>query len=432
MGTLHTRNGIGQTVSETYLRRLPHLRELVFTDCGIRLLKVGRYEAASDCFLRALELNVESVEYRSNFAAAKFCAGNAAAAVEQYLEVEARSPLDCETAADLGMAYMQLGEIDAAMERFEQALALDPLSAEAHLGVAFIHLLRGEFTEGWQHYEWRLRLKDRNYKDYGVPQWRGQAVLGDRILIHAEQGLGDTLQFLRYIPLVAERGAKVVLLVQQELESILGNVSGANEICGPTKSFDPVSWHCPLLSLPLAFGTQLATIPPVLSYLSRSDAVLQRWKNETKQFSGLRIGVSWTGNPKHRMDRFRSIPQQILLPPLLQVEGVSLFSLQKGARCEASSKLHDPGWSENLIDTVAGIESVDLVITVDTMIAHLAGTMGKPVWILLPFISDFRWMHYCETSPWYPNARLFRQPTPGDWQSVASNVVSALREITRL
>jgi Tfp pilus assembly protein PilF len=465
MENLPDRNGIARFVSGAYLSRLPQFKERALIDYGERLLKRGFYRAAGDCFSRALDLNPRSIECHCNLAAAEFCSGNPAAAVEHYIESAVHAPLDCETAANLGKAYLQLGEIDKAIGSLEQALELDPQSAdaqfgmavvrlqqgefdvamghfkqalelapqsaEAHLGVAAILLSKGEFAEGWQHYEWRLRLKNWPQRHFGAPRWAGQAVPGDRVLIHAEQGLGDTLQFLRYIPLVAARGSTVVLQVQKELVSILGDVRGASEICGPKELFGPVSWHCPLLSMPLTFGTQPGTIPPVLSYLSRSETVLRRWKDETKQFSGLRVGLCWAGDPKHRLDRFRSVSPQTLLLPLSQVEGVSLFSLQKGVRGEAPAKLHNPGWSENLTDTIAAIESLDLVITVDTMIAHLAGTMGKPVWILLSFVPDFRWMLDRETSPWYPTARLFRQPKPGDWTSVAANVADALRAMTR-
>src|SRR5262249_49093564 len=257
---------------------------------------------------------------------------------------------------------------------------------------------------------------------------------GERILLHSEQGLGDTLQFVRYVPLVAEHGGTVILEVPGELRRLLFDIDGASEIVvrgNPLPHFDR---HCPLLSLPLAFHTDLKTIPAQVPYLQADQSAIQAFSHKLVH-NGLRVGLVWAGNPIHTRDPQRSIPVA-QLASLTEIPGIRFYSLQKGS---AASQLQDLPRSVNLTDfgpeladftdTAALLSSLDLLISVDTATAHLAGALGLPVWILLTHSPDWRWLLDRPDSPWYSTARLFRQPAPGDWSSVIAEIAAELRKL---
>jgi hypothetical protein len=257
---------------------------------------------------------------------------------------------------------------------------------------------------------------------------------GSRILLYAEQGLGDSLQFVRYVPLVAARGGKVVLEVPLRFHSLLAHTPGVGEVIRHGEALPEVDWQCPLMSLPRAFGTDLGTIPSEIPYIYPDPSQVEAWR-EQLPVNSLRIGLVWGGSPLHPHDALRSIPLG-LLAPLTSVEGTTFYSLQMGRPIEQMKQLGDrvhlvdlQNEQKDFADTAAIVASLDLVISIDTSVAHLAGALGKPVWILLCKSADWRWLLERDDSPWYPTARLFRQSTLGNWQDVVTRVKGELREI---
>jgi hypothetical protein len=258
--------------------------------------------------------------------------------------------------------------------------------------------------------------------------------LEDRILLlHTEQGLGDAIQFIRYLPLVAQRGGRIIIECQAELQRLFQTMDERWQIVVRGQPLPAFDLHCPLLSLPRVFGTDLANVPNIVPYLHADAQDVRRWQHRLAGHSpNVKVGLAWAGSPTHKNDRNRSM-KLATLAPLGQLSGVCLFSLQKGAAA-AEAKTPPDGmkmidWTDELYDfadTAALIANLDLVIAVDTAVVHLSGAMGKPVWTLLPFVPDWRWLLQREDSPWYPSMRLFRQPRIGDWDSVITRVVDAL------
>jgi Flp pilus assembly protein TadD len=334
-----------------------------------------------------------------------------------------------------------LGRLDAALAGNARALALAPDLAEAHLNQAMIHLLRGDFEQGLPEFEWRWRDAQLAgaRRDFAAPQWQGDTdPAGRTVLVHAEQGLGDTLQFARYAPLLAARGARVVLEVQPPLRDLLRTLPGGAEVIARGDALPDVDLHCPLLSLPLAFGTRLESIPAPVGYLQAEPARVARWQARLGPAPGPRIGLVWSGNPDHNNDRNRSLPLAALRP--LFRPGMEFVSLQPQVRAGDQEEMrsgppalrHFGDELQDFADTAALASLVDLVIAVDTAGAHLAGALGRPLWLLLPWLPDWRWLLDRDDSPWYPTARLFRQPRAGDWASVIATVARSLAALPAL
>jgi tetratricopeptide (TPR) repeat protein len=394
------------------------------------------FESAAGLLRRAIALKPTLAEAHSNLGGNLWRQGDLTGAIESCRQAITLNPALPEAHSNLGHALSDCGEVDAAMASYHRALQLQPKSPKFQHYIAITHLLRGEFAEGWKLYEnrWQTKALIRSRRDFTQPLWQGQPLAGERILLHAEQGLGDTLQFVRYVPLVAERGGTVILEVPAELRRLLSNISGATEVITRGDCLPDFSWHCPLLSLPLAFGTHAATIPANVPYLKSDPLAAQPWL-QSGSSSALRVGLVWAGNPIHTRDPQRSISLS-QFAPLAQIAGVSFFSLQKGTpaaqRCGSpfGSSLNDAApFLFDFTDTAALISTLDLLISVDTAAAHLAGALGKPVWILLTHTPDWRWLLDRNDSPWYPTARLFRQPAPGDWSSVIARVAEELRQL---
>ena len=350
-------------------------------------------------------------------------------------------------ASNRGNSLLDLGKAQEALRAHQTAVEKDPTNAGAHYNLALTQLRLGDWKRGWLGYEarWSFREVHRSPRRFDQPRWQGEALDGQRVLLHAEQGLGDTIQFCRYATLVAARGGIPVLQVRAPLERLLRSLSavraGEAEIAVPGTPGEPPEFHleCPLMSLPAVFGTTVETVPWPGAYLGADPSSI---REKRRQFPcleerGLRVGLAWAGNPRYRADHQRSTRLETLLP-LLRAVDVTWISLQKGQAAEqlarlpkdvavldGSSKEHD------LAETAALAATLDLVITTDTCIAHLAGAMGKPVWILLPHLADWRWMQQTRTTPWYPTARLFRQAKPGDWAGPLEPVSEELRWFAR-
>jgi tetratricopeptide (TPR) repeat protein len=342
----------------------------------------------------------------------------------------------------LGNILCNLGRASEAVASYRTALRLQPETLEWRTSLGLALLLAGQFEEGWKEFEWRWRTQRRARLGYdlSVPSWKGEPI-GDRvILLIADEGNGDTLQFCRYVPQIAARAGRTVLAVQRSLARLLSRLPGVSEIISLGDRPPSFDLWCGLMSLPCAVGTSLETIPAATPYLTADRADVAHWRDRLAGLAGLRVGLCWAGGRPSNLrqiavDRRRSLALDALAP-LGDVSGVEFITLQTGppalqAACPPRGlKLHD--FSQDLhdfADTAALIDNLDLVISVDTAVAHLAGTLGKPVWVLNRFDTCFRWPRNREDSPWYPSARQFRQPTPGDWPSVINRAQSALQRL---
>jgi tetratricopeptide (TPR) repeat protein len=331
-----------------------------------------------------------------------------------------------------GNALRELGRTEEALAAYTRAITLAPDYIKAHFNEGLTHLRAGDFARGWPKYEYRWKRPEIPARDFAVPQWDGQAPLGGRtILLHAEQGFGDTIQFARYAPMVAERGATVILEVQRALLPLFEAFPGVTQVIAAGSALPAFDLHCPLLSLPGMFRTEFATIPSAVPYLGPSTERCAFWTPHMPPATGPRVALCWAGNPKHDSDRHRSIPAPVLAP-LLAVSGVQFASVQKDLReadtafLAQTAVLNFGVHLRDFGDAAAILSMCDLVITVDTAIAHLAGALGLPAWILIQHSPDFRWLMQREDSPWYPTARLYRQPKHFDWESVIERLAADL------
>jgi tetratricopeptide (TPR) repeat protein len=336
---------------------------------------------------------------------------------------------DAEAQVKRGYALQDAGRLEEAMACFEGVLARLPEYADAHLAKSINLLLRGDYRAGWRSYEWRWRMQSFSSvkRNFPQPQWRGEALHGRRILLHGEQGFGDCVQFLRYVPMVAAAGGVVILEIQGRLMRICALLPGVTELIAYGQPLPDAELHCPLLSLPLAFGTELESVPAAVPYLSVPQEAEERARSLGWPGEGLRVGLVWAGSAQHLQDQVRSFAFAIF-EPLLALEEVHFFSLQMGeAAAQVSAGVIDLGSrTRDMADTAAQIAQLDLVIAVDTSVVHMAGALGKPVWVLLSDRADWRWLVGREDSPWYPTARLFRQRAAGDWMEVIGRVGAEL------
>jgi tetratricopeptide (TPR) repeat protein len=401
---------------------------------GNALAEKKDWTQAGEYLTRALELNPTSSEIHNSLGNLHYSQKKIREAAEHYRYAVEIDSTYARAHVNLGNALLALGDHTQARRQYERGLTLDASSSGALYNLALAQLRNGEFSQGWRNYESRwsfeeLHLRRRNFR---APLWRGEPLNGKTILLHAEQGLGDTLQFARYVPLVAARNGRVILEAQPPLIRLLKQLPGVADVIPHGAGLPAFDYQCPLMSLPLAFGTTLATIPAADGYLNAEAAeTLNRAANSHRE--NLHIGIAWSGNPRHKADATRSMPLEALLP-LAKIPGLTLVSLQKGAGIEQLAPLRDrlpiedaASAHADMFETAALVDTLDLVLAVDTSIAHLAGAIGKPVWIMLSWVADWRWMEQRTDSPWYKSARLFRQSSAGDWASVVGQIVAELR-----
>ncbi len=428
--------GLGRSIDAiaSYERAIacrPQYAEAYFNR-GNALRELGRLEAASASYQQALAVRPGYAEVYSNLGNLLVELGRRADALESYERALTLKPDFAEAHYNRGALLGSLQQLDAALDSLNDAIRADPHYAVAYLGRAFFSLLRGDLVNGWIDYEWRWKVKGslifQERRSFPQPRWHGEkAIAGKVILIHQEQGLGDALQFCRYVQQVADLGAKVILEIHRPLMDLLAQLAGVWRIIERGSALPAFDYWCPLLSLPGVFNTSLDTIPAAVRYLSADPILLTQWQSRLGDKTKPCIGIVWSGGKVHPNDHNRSMRLAQLLQGL--PDGLEYVSLQNEVRdSDAQLLAQSPkvrSFAQHLSDfsdTAALCECMDLVISVDTSVAHLAGALGKSTWILLPFSPDWRWLLNRVDSPWYPTVRLYRQRSAGDWDAVLAQV----------
>lgn len=396
---------------------------------GVALCQLGKIEEAIPECEKATALAPGHPGPWNNLGFARVGKGLIEDGIECYRKSLAIRPDSADTHNNLASAFLAKLDLEAAMRSYTDALYFQPDHADAHWNRALLDLLRGDFERGWVEYEWRWLKFPEFRRHFRQPLWDGFDISGKTILLHAEQGFGDTIQFVRLAPLVAERGATVNLECPRELEGLLQHVDGVARTFTGGDKLPPFDVHCPLMSIPRALRLTSENIPNAVPYLHADSNLIKSWAARIRPHAGkFNIGIVWAGAPIHRRDAERSIPPAVFAP-LSKIDGVQLFSLQKDALTGAATDLPLVDLTRGLhdfADTAALMMNLDLIIGVDTAVVHLAGALGRKVWTLLPFSPDWRWLLNRDDSPWYPTMRLFRQTAPGDWNGPLGRVTEAL------
>ena len=363
-----------------------------------------------------------------------------------YEELDRQLPNNPSILYNIAFTHKKMGDLPKALPYYNRVLELDPNHNEALFSRGLAYLVIGDFEKGWHGYEWRYsRPSQGSLRTYPQPRWDGSDLEGKTILIHAEQGLGDTFQFIRYAKLIKEKNGIVIAAVQKPLVTLLKNCKHIDQVISLDDTPPPFDVHSPLLSLPYVMKTRLDTVPCEIPYLYPNEDLVQEWRQKLAEDKNFKIGICWQGNDNYATPLLRTtVAQKSVhlkeLAPFCQIPGVSVYSLQKTTGTEQLQELpdgmriltFDGDFDQShgrFMDTAAVIKNLDLVITVDTSISHLASALGTPTWIMLPNPADWRWMIDRNDSPWYPNVtRLFKQPTPGDWQSMIQEVAGELKK----
>ncbi len=424
---LHQQNQIDEAIHH-YQAALIHYPQSfqLHHDLGVALGACKQTDSAINYYYRALHLHPNSPEAHNNLGVALSHQEELEAAIAEYHLALALSPQYPDAYNNLAVALDKIGEYEEAIRHYRTCIALKPDYPEAHTNLGIALLLAGDFSQGWAEYEWRYQWQaSAHHHSVYQPRWNGDSFTEYTLLIYSEQGFGDSIQFLRYLPFVVERGGKILMECPQPLMRLFAPFVGEVTLIPrhqPIPDFDV--WVC-LMSLPYILGTTLETIPAVIPYLQATTEPPVVLPHSDR----LKVGLVWGGNPHHGNDAQRSCRLADWLP-LISLDGVEFYSLQKGDRTQELAGIDgitnlDP-YLQDFADTAAIIAQLDLIITVDTSIVHLAGAMGKPTWLLLSFVPDWRWMLEREDTPWYPTVRLFRQTTRGNWQEVIAQVKVAL------
>jgi tetratricopeptide (TPR) repeat protein len=398
------------------------------------LARVGDMEGAIAANRRLVELEPDLAEAHCNIGLLLANLERVDEAVAPSLEALRRRPDFPEAHCTLGRVHFQRGELSQAVERFRRSIELRPDFMEPHCNLALAYLKQGDFVRGWPEWEWRWRRPNYPPRPFPQPRWDGGDLTGRTLLVHCEQGLGDTLQFIRLLPLVKQRGGRLVFECHPPLRSLLDGFPDVDQMITAGEPLPDFDVEAPLLSLPGILGITLDNIPAKVPYIHVSDELVTRWRSEVAG-PGVRVGIAWQGSPQHKNDRRRSVALD-RFAPLAEVPGVTLISLQKGFGSEQIARAQFPvvdlgNRLETFADTAAVLQSLDLLISVDTAVIHCAGAFGVPAWLLLCFESEWRWLVDRDDSPWYPSMRLFRQPNSGEWDAVFDRVAVELGALTK-
>src|SRR5438445_3591573 len=472
LGTALLESGKPKEAADCLRRAIQLLPELVdaHNNLGKALEKQERLQEAADCFEQALRLKPDFADADNNLGAIRARQDRLPEATTRFRQAVLLDPQHAEAHGNLGLAALQQGHLaeavagftrsvqlrpdnaDArnnlghalrlqgrfaeAMACFEKALQTTPNHPGARLNRALLLLLQGHWQQGWSEYEWRWQEPDRKLPAFPRPAWDGTPLAGRRILLHTEQGIGDTVQFVRYAGLLKQQGATVFLACPPNLVRLLSRCQGIDQVIAKGMAPPAFDVHAPLLSLPRLLGTSPATVPAQVPYLTPEPALAERWRQEFNADPSFKVGIAWQGSGKHREDRFRSMPLAEFAP-LAVVSGVRLISLQKGPGTEQlatvrerfpvtdlGSQLDDA--TGTLVETAAVVGNLDLIISCDSAVAHLAGALGVPAWAALALVPDWRCVLGREDTPWYPSMRLFRQTELGKWQPVFERMAAEL------
>ena len=397
-----------------------------YNNRGVALKDLKRTAMAVTSFEMAIAIHPGFYEAHNNQGNALRELHQTQAAIASYSAAIRLKPDFAQAYSNRGIAYKELQQLDAALTNYDQAIALEPDYADAYWNKGIALLLDGDFARGWPLYEWRHKALESTHpqRQFDQPLWLGQGSLqGKTLLLHSEQGLGDTLQFIRYAPLLAAQGARVVVELPRALMVLLADMQGVSQFIEQGQALPAYDYHCPLLSLPLAFGTTLDNIPAPAAYVRSLPSKRAQWAATLGAKAGLRIGIAWSGSTGHKNDHNRSITLAELLQHL--PTGPQYISLQKELRevdqatLRANPQLRHFGPDlADFTDTAALCDLMDLVISVDTSVAHLSAALGQTTWVLLPYSPDWRWLLERSDSPWYPSARLYRQDRSMRWAGV--------------
>jgi tetratricopeptide (TPR) repeat protein len=401
-----------------------------YNNLGNLLREIRQLDEAAAVLKHAVQLKPDLPEAHNNLGNVLRDKGLLEDAIAAHIQALRLKPDFASAYHSLGCVLQELGKWPEALENHRKAVALEPANPALHWSYSRVLLLLGQWKEGWAEFESRLNApRLRLNRDFSQPKWDGLDSSGETILLHAEGGYGDALNFIRFVPQVAKRGARLILECQSDLVSLFQGLPGLDRVLSRGQPLPPFDQHIPLQSLPRVFGLTLENIPNTVPYLAAPPDRVSRWASRLADETKLRIGLVWSGSKCAGPDnRTRSID---VFVPLAEIPGIKFFSLQKG---DDSSQLPPAGMDfadfstelNDFADTAALVQNLDLVVTVDTAVAHLAGALAKPVWVLIPLQPDFRWLLDRTDSPWYPTMRLFRQKSRKDWAEVVDRIAQAL------
>jgi Tfp pilus assembly protein PilF len=435
LGTVNQLQGKLDNAVSSYARVLElapdHIEAL--NNLGVALQACGLADEALECLRRATRLNPNYADAQNNLGNALQGQGNLDLAEARYRRAIELKPDSLDANHNLGNVLRAQGRLRESAASYDRAVAIEPGHAQAHLSRAMAWLQMGDFERGWAEFEWRLKCKDYAIPDLKRPLWDGGSLAGRTILLYADHGLGDSLQFIRYAPLVKGRGGRVIVACQQAIARLLASCPGVDAVFVEGEQLPEFDVYAPLMSLPKILGTTLASVPASVPYLTPEANLVMDWRRELEPLASFKVGIAWQGNPRYKRDWQRSVPL-FSFEPLVRVAGVRLFSLHKGFGIEQLAEVQslfavtDLGSQCDLAEVAALMQSLDLVIAPDTALAHLAGAVGVPVWVALSFAADWRWLEERTDSPWYPTMRLFRQRTWGNWDEVFDVMAIELRK----
>jgi len=419
----------------TYLQQMPQDAN-GWTLLGVSLRKTGQAAKAIQAYQKATQLDPSSVNAHNNLGNALRDLDLYEAAIPHYKQAIALNPGFHEAYNNLGGALLSLGRNQEALRYLRAGIELKPDYPDGHWDLALTLLLQGDYTQGFAEYEWRFARGEPAPRPFAQPRWQGESFPGKTLLLHVEQGLGDVLQYLRFLPLVKARGGQVILEVQDSLLPLIRQHCPADQLIIKGSPPPPHDLQCPLLSLGHVLGITLRDLPGQTPYLSAPEEKVRQWQARLPRTGKPRVGLIWAGNPSFQRDRLRS-PRLENMRPLLDQTNVEFIGLQMGDgrkdmdNIPMPANFHDVApLIQDFSDTAGIMKNLDLVITSDSSPAHLAGALGIPCWVTLPFIADWRWLLWRHDSPWYPSLKLYRQPSHGDWISVIRQVATDLQSWT--
>lgn len=439
MGTVYKEIGDYENAFLCYRKAIslnPNFAE-AYNHIGTLFQENGQFDIAEEYYKKALSLNPDFPDVYYNIGVLLKDKGESNEALRYLSRALEINPYFSESLINIGEIYKEAGNLLEAIEFYKKAIDMNPDFPDAHFILACAYLSIGNFEEGWKEYEWRWKTKEFKTlkRDFKKPRWNGKDIGGKRVLLICEQGFGDTIQFIRYSKLLKGLNAYIVVEVQKELCNLFKRIKEIDSMIIRGEELPDFDFYSPLMSLPYVFKTRLETIPNEVPYINLDDETVKKWDLKLCDDKKLKIGIAWAGNPGHKKDKYRTISLIDYLP-ILRLKDVNYYSLQKGIGSEQLKELPDDiniidmtNEINDFLDTAGLIMNLDLVITVDTAVAHLAGALGKTVWVLIPYVPDWRWMLDREDSPWYPTMRLFRQSRKDNWKDVIDDIIDELKKL---